>query len=161
MTKTRTDFRLALSRFASGVCVVTATDPADRAYGVTISSFCSVSLDPPLVLFCIGKKTSGLEACARGAAFTVNILSEQQMHLSEVFARKEHDKFSDVAFTVGGNGCRILDGCLATLECSRVETYEGGDHLIVVGHVDRMAYADDGVPLLRFTGRYRRIGGDL
>jgi flavin reductase (DIM6/NTAB) family NADH-FMN oxidoreductase RutF len=83
------------------------------------------------------------------------------MHLSEVFARKEHDKFTDVAFTVGGNGCRVLDGCLATLECSRVETYEGGDHLIVVGHVDRMAYANDGAPLLRFTGRYRRIGGEL
>ena len=161
MTETRTDFRLALSRFASGVCVVTATDPGGRAYGVTISSFCSLSLDPPLVLFCIGKKTSGLEACARGAAFTVNVLSEQQLHLSDVFARKEHDKFADVAFTVGGNGCRILEGCLATLECSRVETYEGGDHLIVVGRVDQMAYADDGLPLLRFTGRYRRLGGEL
>lgn len=161
MTETRADFRLALSRFASGVCVVTATDPAGRAYGVTISSFCSLSLDPPLVLFCIGKKTSGLDACARGTAFTVNILSEKQMHLSDVFARKEHDKFSGVAFTVGVNGCRVLDGCLATLECSRVETYEGGDHLIVVGHVDQMAYADDGMPLLRFSGRYRCIGGEL
>lgn len=161
MTETQTDFRLALSRFASGVCVVTATDPGGRAYGVTISSFCSLSLDPPLVLFCIGKKTSGLEACARGAAFTVNVLSEQQLHLSDVFARKEHDKFADVAFTVGGNGCRILEGCLATLECSRVETYEGGDHLVVVGRVDQMAYADGDLPLLRFTGRYRRIGGEL
>ncbi|VUX47443.1 Flavin reductase [Candidatus Defluviicoccus seviourii] len=161
MTETQTDFRLALSRFASGVCVVTATDPGGRAYGVTISSFCSLSLDPPLVLFCIGKKTSGLEACAGGAAFAVNVLSEQQLHLSDVFARKEHDKFADVAFTIGGNGCRILEGCLATLECSRVETYEGGDHLIVVGRVDQMAYADGGLPLLRFTGRYRRIGGEL
>lgn len=160
MTDADARFRTALSRFASGVSVVTATDPAGVAYGVTISSFCSLSLDPPLVLFCIGKKTSCLAACAQGSAFIVNVLSEQQKHLSEAFARKEHDKFAGVDFTIGGNGCRVLTGCLATLECSRVDTYEGGDHLIVIGRVERMALADEAAPLLRYCARYHRIGAE-
>lgn len=98
MTVDPSAFRHALGRFASGVCVITTRTPAGQALGVTISSFCSVSLDPPLVLFCLGKNTNNFAAYARHTDFAVNVLAENQIELSENFASKSEDKFDGVAF---------------------------------------------------------------
>ena len=96
MTVTAQSFRDALSRFATGVCVVTAMAEDGTPGGLTISSFTSVSLDPPLVLFCLGRKNEALVRQARGRRFAVNILAEDQEEVSEIFASQLEDKFAKV-----------------------------------------------------------------
>lgn len=151
------DFRHALACFASGVCIVTTQTRNGQALGVTISSFCSVSLEPPLVLFCLGKNTSNLDAYAGSRCFAVNVLAESQMDLSENFARQSDDKFQGISFQEGKNGCPIFPGCVATLECTLIDTHDGGDHIIIVGRVDRLRTTPDGAPLLRYRGDYAII----
>lgn len=151
------DFRHALGCFASGVCVVTTQARNGQALGVTISSFCSVSLEPPLVLFCLGKNTSNLDAYAASSCFAVNVLAESQMDLSENFARQSDDKFQGISFQKGKNGCPIFQGCVATLECKLIDTHDGGDHIIIVGRVDRLGTTQGGAPLLRYRGDYANI----
>lgn len=153
-------FRDALGRFASGVCVVTTASNGDAPAGVTISSFTSVSLDPPLVLFCIGRRSTSFEAFLACQAFAINLLSAPQEDISELFASQRPDKFAGTAWRAGRNGCPVLSGCLGTLECDTVAVHPGGDHFIVVGKVVRFTGASDNEPLLRFRGRYRRIDGD-
>jgi flavin reductase (DIM6/NTAB) family NADH-FMN oxidoreductase RutF len=150
-------FRDALARFASGVCVVTTVAADGRPAGVTISAFSSLSLDPPLVLFCIGKRSANLSAWLNGPAFSVNVLSERQEALSEVFAAQNEDKFAGVAGAPGANGCFRLDGALITLECRRTTIYDEGDHYIIIGRVDRVEPGADIGPLLRFRGAYRSM----
>jgi flavin reductase (DIM6/NTAB) family NADH-FMN oxidoreductase RutF len=150
-------FRDALGRFASGVCVVTTTGANGRPAGVTISAFSSLSLDPPLVLFCIGKRSSNLDAWLVAPHFSVNVLGEAQRALSELFASQAADKFTGVAGGAGRNGCFRLDGALVTLECRRTRVHEEGDHHIVVGLVERVVPGEDAGPLLRFRADYRRI----
>lgn len=151
-------FRDALARFASGVCVVTGIDRDGRPVGITISSFASLSLDPPLVLFCIDKKASACDAYAGGAVFAVNVLAGDQRPLSELFAGQAADKCAAAAGETGANGCRLLSGCLAGLECARTATLDGGDHLIVVGRVERIVLGAAAGPLVWFDRRYLRLG---
>ncbi len=151
-------FRDALGRFASGVCVVTTTSNGDAPAGVTISSFTSVSLDPPLVLFCIGRRSTSFDAFLACTAFAINLLSAGQEDISELFASQRPDKFAGIAWQKGANGCPLLSGCLGTLACDTVAVHPGGDHFIVVGKVVRFSGSSDDEPLLRFRGRYRRLG---
>lgn len=151
------DFREALGRFASGVCVVTTVGADGRPAGVTISAFASLSLAPPMVLFCIGKRSSNLEAWLVAPHFSVNVLSESQEGLSELFASQAPDKCAGVAGSIGGNGCFRLDGALVTLECRRTRLHDEGDHYIVVGLVERVVPGSDAGPLLRFRAAYRQI----
>ena len=150
-------FREALGRFTSGVCVVTTTDSDGLPAGVTISAFASLSLDPPLVLFCIGKRSSNLDAWLEAPRFSVNVLSESQRALAELFASQAPDKFAGVAGSIGGNGCFRLDGALVTLECRRTGLHDEGDHYIVVGLVERVVPGSDGGPLIRYRAAYRHI----
>ena len=150
-------FRDALSRFASGVCVLTTVGEDSRPVGVTISAFASLSLEPPLVLFCIGKRSANLSAWLSGNVFSVNVLSEGQALLSETFASPCDDKFIGVAGEVGANGCFRPAGCLVSLECRRTVVYDEGDHHIVIGRVERVVFGDADGPLLRFRGAYGRI----
>jgi len=152
------DFRHALSCFASGVCVITTQNPGGQALGVTISSFCSVSLQPPLVLFCLGKNTSNFEVYAESGYFVVNVLAENQGDLSENFARQCSNKFQGISFEKTENGCPTLPGCIANLECTLVQTHDGGDHIILVGQVNSVQVTEVVAPLLRFRGNYARIG---
>jgi flavin reductase (DIM6/NTAB) family NADH-FMN oxidoreductase RutF len=153
-----TRFREALSRFASGVCVVTTVGVDDgRNVGVTISAFSSLSLDPPLVLFCIGKRSANLKAWLGGRYFSVNVLSENQIPISEAFASQRDDKFEGVAGAAGGNGCFQLEGALVTIECRNTGVYDEGDHYIVVGRVERIERGSGTQPLLRYRGAYRTI----
>jgi flavin reductase (DIM6/NTAB) family NADH-FMN oxidoreductase RutF len=150
-------FRNTLSYFASGVCVVTAVADGGVPVGVTISAFTSLSLEPPLVLFCLGIETKNLGAFTGGAGFAVNILAEDQAEISELFASRNDDKFASVSYTGSNNGCPLLAGCLASLECSVVTTHDGGDHVIVVGKVDRVRRSGEDKPLLRYRGNYFRV----
>jgi flavin reductase (DIM6/NTAB) family NADH-FMN oxidoreductase RutF len=152
-------FRDALGRFASGVSVIAAPLPGGGAAGVTITSFASVSLDPPLVLFCIGRRSANFDAFVGAPAFSINILAADQEGLSELFASQRDDKFAGVAVTVGEGGVPLLAGCLANLECSRVAVHSGGDHEIVVGRVEALRIGS-GEPLLRFRGAYCCLGQD-
>src|SRR5437868_9527000 len=110
------EFRHAMSRFPSGVTVVTTRNAAGHAYGITVSAFCSVSLVPPMVLVCIEKITASHNAIAEANLFVVNILHEDQRLLSERFAEPAADKFSDVETEESASGIPMLKAALANLE---------------------------------------------
>lgn len=153
---TEQSFKDALSRFTTGVCVVTTLGQDGAPAGLTISSFTSVSLDPPLVLFCLGCKSEALIGDAQDGRFAINILAEDQEEVSETFASQLPDKFANVAHGAGESGCPTIRGALAVLECSLAAIHDGGDHRIVVGRVTRLRLVG-GKPLLRYRGRYARI----
>lgn len=150
-------FRYVLGHFASGVTVVTAAI-GDQYHGITVSSFCSLSLDPPLVLVCIDKRVRSHDAFALAGAFAVNILAQDNEHLSRHFASRTEDKWRSVAYHLGATGTPILDGVLATLECRLHAQLSGGDHSIFVGEVIATTMRDDTDPLLYYRGGYRQLG---
>lgn len=149
------DFRDALGCFATGVTIVTTHAPTPGDYiGVTANSFASVSLDPPLVLFSLGKKTRSLAAFLAARHFAVNVLSRSQLALSQRFAQAATDKWSGIDHELWAFDCPIFPGCVASFECSKDKTYEGGDHVIFVGHVEHMSCNPEAEPLLFLKGRY-------
>lgn len=152
------EFRSALSRFASGVTVVTTMDHSGRFHGITVSAFCSVSLEPPLVLVCIEKTTSSHTALVETGRFTVNILSAEEARLSEHFASLIEDKLDGIAHETGENGIPYLSNSLVTMECRLFKSLEGGDHSIFLGEVENTIIRD-GDPLVYFRGGYRAIAG--
>jgi flavin reductase (DIM6/NTAB) family NADH-FMN oxidoreductase RutF len=156
MAVTSEEFRAALSRFPSGVTVVTTHDNEGRFYGITVSAFSSLSLEPPRVLICVEKTTGSHSALETSRAFVVNILSSGQRELSERFASQIDDKFESVEFSEGIDGIPVLSGCIATLECRLTAAYDGGDHSIFVGEVEK-AVVNDGDPILYFRSDYRSI----
>jgi 3-hydroxy-9,10-secoandrosta-1,3,5(10)-triene-9,17-dione monooxygenase reductase component len=151
-------FRAALGRFATGVAVVTAMTRAGPV-GMTVNSFSSVSLDPPLVLFCL-RQASGLRAAFTAAdSFTVNVLREGQREVARRFAASGPDRFGATRFRFGTNGAPLLAGVLAAVECARERIIPAGDHDIVLGRVltvvaDPAAVAD---PLVYYEGGYRSL----
>jgi flavin reductase (DIM6/NTAB) family NADH-FMN oxidoreductase RutF len=153
MAVSEEQFRHALSRFPSGVTIVTARTAAGHPYGITVSAFCSVSLVPPMVLVCIEKVTASHGALKEARAFVVNILHEDQRPLSEQFAEPAADKFSNVKTSATADGIPVIDDALANLECRLVHVYDGGDHTIFVGEVEHVTVRD-GVPLIYSQGEY-------
>ena len=156
MPITSEEFRTALSRFPSGVTVVTTRDGDERFHGITVSAFCSLSLDPPRVLICVEKTTGSHLALQASKAFVVNMLSAEQQDVSNRFASMAENKFEDLEFETGIDGIPLLLGCIATLECRVTNAYDGGDHSIFVGEVEK-ATVNDGDPILYFRGDYRSI----
>lgn len=155
MSVDQRSFRKALGCFATGVTVVTSRHPETKLLaGVTVSAFSSLSLEPPLVLFCLGSKTSSIDAFKTSGRFVINVLAENQRDLSNRFASRAEDKWAGVEWESGEAGVPILSGCLANLECSLVATHDGGDHLIFVGKVERMKHQEGGSPLIYFRGGY-------
>ena len=149
-------YKRAMAQFASGVTVVTARAADGLLYGHTASAFCSVSLDPPLVLVCVGRTSNSHDGIAGAGWFGVNILSQAQEPLSRLFAGTLA-KFEDVEFTPGPlSGSPRLPGVLAFLECRVVNAYDGGDHTIYVGQVEH-AEVSGGNPLVYFRGSYRGL----
>jgi flavin reductase (DIM6/NTAB) family NADH-FMN oxidoreductase RutF len=150
------EFRQALSRFASGITVVSVRDSDGKLHGITVSAFCSVSLNPPLVLVCIEKTTGSNRALLNSGAFTVNILSEHQSHLSEHFASLTPDKFDHVDYETGTNGLPVLKDIAASLECRVTAEYEAGDHTIFIGEVEKIE-VNEAPPLVYLHGDYRQV----
>ncbi len=156
MSISKQEFRSALSRFASGVTVITTKDNNGKLYGITVSAFCSVSLTPPLILVCIEKNTGSHHAFLESGAFVVNILREDQQHLSDHFASHLEDKFAEIPYQKGIENLPVLENALANLECRIHNSYEGGDHTIFVGEIENIT-TTDGNPLVYFHGNYRKL----
>ena len=152
------ELRNAFGCFATGVTIITTLDQDGEKIGITANSFSSLSLDPPLVLFCVDAKINSFEAFESCRHFTVNVLREDQMDLSNRFARSSEDKWDGVEHGYGENGCPSFDGTVAVLECNKHAMYEGGDHLIMVGEVRKMAYENGACrPLLYYKGAYANL----
>ena len=146
--------RQALGCFATGVTVITTLDHKARPVGVTANSFSSVSLEPPLVLFSLGRQALSLWAFLSTHHFAVNVLAADQSELSNRFARASVEKWSEIAYERWDSGCPILPGCAASFECEIRYTHNGGDHVIFVGEILRMACDPERPPLLFHGGRY-------
>jgi flavin reductase (DIM6/NTAB) family NADH-FMN oxidoreductase RutF len=151
-------FRAALGRFTSGVTVVTTCDREGRDHGMTVSALCSVSLDPPLVLACIGHEASMHPGAMQADRFGVSILAVGQEALARRFADQRSDRFDGVGYTRGKLGVALLDEALAHLECTVVDRREAGDHTIVIGRVDA-ATCHQGRPLVYYRGGYTQLDG--
>ncbi len=149
-------FRAALGRFASGVTVVTTRDAAGNDHGMTVSAFCSVSLEPPLVLACIGHDASMHEAVLRADRFGLSVLEVGQEALARRFADQRSDRFDGVGYSRGTLDVALLDDALAHLECVVVDRREAGDHTIVIGRVDS-ATCYQGRPLIYYRGGYTQL----
>lgn len=145
-------FRRCLGQFATGVAVMTAQHDGQLA-GIVVNSFASLSLDPPLILWSIRRESASLPLFCQAGRFAVNVLSADQLAVSNRFAAARNDKFSGIAWTPGRHGAPLLAGCLAHLECLIEQTLDGGDHLLIVGRVKRYARFG-GEPLLFAQGHY-------
>lgn len=149
-------FRSVLSRFASGVTVVTAVDGNGVDHGITVSAFCSLSLKPPLILICIDHGTVMRGILENSAAFTVNVLAADQEEIARRFSDPDNDRFDGTSYTRGSNGAAVLTGVAAHLECAMTHRFKGGDHTIFVGSVEA-AETSDLHPLLYYRGGYTRL----
>ncbi len=151
------EFRNALGTFATGVTIVTTMSAEGKPVGLTANSFTSVSLDPPLVLFCLDRKAYSFAHFERAAHFAVNVLSAAQMDVSSHFARPSEDKWKDMTLDLCGVGCPAFKQSIAIFECETHNVHDGGDHVIIVGKVLSFQYNPDGSPLLYYRGKYGAI----
>lgn len=145
--------RNALGRFPTGVTVITARGPDGKLEGLTANSFSALSLDPPLVLWSINRNSQSLPGFLESGYFAINVLRAGQSGLSHHFATPRANKFEGVAFEDGLGGSPLLGGVLARFECQTTTTIEGGDHLLFVGRVHKISYAE-GEPLIFNAGCY-------
>lgn len=152
--------RDALGSFATGVTVVTCVDAKGRPFGLTVNSFTSVSLDPPLLLVCIAKEARCGPALAEADHFAVNVLQTGQQPDSIRFSTRDQDRFGATAWSTGETGAPLLMDSLGVFECERHAVHDSGDHFILVGQVVRASFDPNMDPLLYFRGRYRRLHFD-
>ncbi|MBE0506400.1 MAG: flavin reductase [Marinospirillum sp.] len=149
-------FRRALGNFATGVTVITATTPEGEKTGVTANSFNSVSLEPPLILWSIDKRSGSCAIFEKASHFAVNILAADQIDLSNHFARPSDDKFAGVDYQTGLGGAPLLPDCAACFQCESYQTVDGGDHWILIGKV--VGFEDAGrAPLVYHQGSYAAV----
>lgn len=146
--------RDAFGRFATGVTIVTAPSP-DGPVGMTANSFSSVSLDPPMVLWAPGKASRRFGYFAKAPHFAIHVLSADQTDLCKAFG-KDAFALSELSHTLNAQGVPLMQGCLARFECSLIACHEGGDHVIVLGSVDR-AEMGEGEPLAFFGGSFGKV----
>jgi flavin reductase (DIM6/NTAB) family NADH-FMN oxidoreductase RutF len=156
---TSDEFRHACGRFTTGVAIASVSDAQGAAHGLTVSSFTSVSLHPPLILICLSHAVTMIEAFRHASFFGINILREEDSGLSQRFAARGHDRFNAVPWHTGETGVPLLNCALASLECEVHQRIASGDHDIVVGRVVR-THVEDGQPLVHFSGRYRTLSGE-
>jgi flavin reductase (DIM6/NTAB) family NADH-FMN oxidoreductase RutF/AcrR family transcriptional regulator len=149
-------FRHVLGHFPTGIAVITADGPSGPA-GMVVSSFTSVSLEPPLVAFLPDKSSTSWPAIRAAGSFCVNILSAGQEQLCAQFARKGGDKFAGTAWSAAPSGAPVLDGVMAWIDCELTQTFESGDHYIAIGRVLQLEAAEIGAPLVFFQGGYQHL----
>jgi len=151
--------RDAMGHFATGITVVTTTDNDGNPVGMTVNSFNSVSLEPPLVLFSIARDASCFDDICKADKFAVNILSADQQDVSVCFAKSSRDGFNQVVPNISANGIPFVANSLAVFECSAFAQHDGGDHVIFIGKVIAVDHASEGNPLLYFRGKYTGVAG--
>lgn len=147
-------FRNALGEFATGVAAVTAMTKEGTPLGITVNSFSSVSLDPPLVLWCLDKQSDTLDVFTTCSGFTINILGGRQQDLSNRLARPGEHGLDDVATSTGVNGCPSIEQALVSFECEVETRHDAGDHVIIVGRVEAFHCRDAEPPLIYHRGTY-------
>ena len=149
-------YRTVLGHFATGVVIVTAIDEGEPV-GMACNSFTSVSLDPPLVLFCAAKSSSTWPRLRTSGKWAANFLDEDAETVCRLFAEKGADRFAHIAFGPGRTGSPIFDDSLAFVDCETIAEHDAGDHIIVVGKVVELGYEHEGKPLLFYRGGYGRF----
>jgi len=153
--------RQAFGQFATGVTIITTRDGEGRPVGVTASSFNTVSLSPPLVLWSLGRRALSFESFAKARHFAVHVLAAHQRSLSDRFAQASTDKFASLTLEEGFGGVPVIAGVETIFECQTKHLYDGGDHLILVGQVLRLSLpAASPEPLLFCRGRYASIAAE-
>ncbi|MFC7588799.1 flavin reductase family protein [Nonomuraea antimicrobica] len=153
-------FRQVLGRFATGVVAITAVDPLDgQPCGLAANSFTSVSLDPPLVAFCVAYTSTSWPKVRGAKVVTVNVLSEDQQPVCAQMAAKGGDKFAGLEWTGSPGGNPVLDGALAWIDCAVEAEHPAGDHVIVVARVLQLDTYAEGGPLVFFRGAYGSFDG--
>jgi 3-hydroxy-9,10-secoandrosta-1,3,5(10)-triene-9,17-dione monooxygenase reductase component len=148
-------YRTVLGHFATGVVIVTAID-GDEPIGMACNSFTSVSLEPPLVLFCAAKSSTTWPRIQAVGKWAANILDDDGEEVCRLFAQKGADRFAHIAYTPGHTGAPILEDALAYVDCETLVEHDAGDHVIVVGRVVELGYQHEGKPLLFYRGGYGR-----
>jgi len=150
------EIRNVMGHFATGVTVITTSDITGKPFGLTVNSFTSLSLNPPLVVVCVDKTVDCYSCFDESKVFAVNVLGEDQEELSRRFATKGIEKFAGIQWRTGVHGSPLLDGVIGTIECKVTRSYEGGDHTIFLGEI-LSATAKGDRPLLFFKGKYHRL----
>jgi flavin reductase (DIM6/NTAB) family NADH-FMN oxidoreductase RutF len=151
------EYRDALGHFATGICIVTAAPEDEQPFGMTVNSFSSVSLDPPLILWSLQNNSECFASFEKSNTFGVNILASDQQPLSDFYAQKGDHNLEQDHYRLGKTGCPVLRGVLTSLECRIWARYPGGDHTILVGEVIAMEAQPDGQPLIFHKGQYGQI----
>ena len=151
------ELRSAFGSFMTGVTIVTTAGVDGQPRGFTANSFTSVSLEPPLLMICIGKQAASMEVFRNARGFAVNILSEAQKDVSVLFASKRPDKFEAAAWRAGPFGNPLIEGSAAWFDCARYQVIDAGDHIILMGHVEAFSYSDAN-PLGYARGHYITLG---
>ncbi|MDP9055634.1 MAG: flavin reductase family protein [Acidobacteriota bacterium] len=149
-------YRRTCAQFTTGITVVTTLDGSGHPHGMTVNSFSSVSLEPPLVLVSIDLRNAILGHFISSSWFAINILAEHQEDLSRRFSSASENRFRELVWHEGEWGTPLLDGVLAHLECSVVRTFEAGDHTVLIGEVKSATYRE-GKPLVYFDSAYRNL----
>ncbi|EME22678.1 flavin reductase family protein [Rhodococcus triatomae] len=152
-----TAFRRVLGNFPSGVAAITSTGPDSGPVGMAVSSFTSVSLDPPLVAFFPAKTSSTWPVVRERGAFCVNVLGSDQEEVCRRLAAKSDNKFDDIAWTPDSDGLPVLTNAVAWIHCDIESVHDAGDHEIVIGRVRHLAVDETVRPLLFYRGGYGRV----
>ena len=154
-------FRRALGQFATGVTVITTRAQDGTLIGITASSFNSVSLDPPLVLWSLATRSASMPVFRSNSHYVINVLAASQLDLCKRFATVKGDRFEGVSHAAGDTGMPVLDGAIAWFECHNRSRYDEGDHVIFVGEVERCGVREDGTdasPLVFHGGAFHPLG---
>lgn len=151
------EFRSALGTFATGVCVITAMSENDEPFGMTVNSFSSVSLDPPLVLWSLQNDSDCFPAFELAEKYAVNILAADQQELSTLYAQKGNHGLQPQHYQMGEYGLPIMAGVVSSFECSVWARYAGGDHTIMIGEVKFIGSDSSKQPLVFNAGQYREL----
>lgn len=150
------DFRRACGRFATGVAVAGALDANGAPHGLTVNSFSSVSLDPPLILICLGHAIAAIDVFREARHFGLSVLRSDQREISERFAQRMDNHFDGLAWRLGSAGAPLINGVLAQIECRAVRRVSAGDHDIFIAQMVA-AETFDGEPLIYFASEYREL----
>jgi 4-hydroxyphenylacetate 3-hydroxylase, reductase component len=152
------NYKKMMSKFATGVTIATCKDEKNNPFGITINAFASLSLDPLLLLFCLGKESKFRSLIDVDSAIAINILSDDQREISTHFARPYYgDKWDDISYIKGQNGAFLLPDSLGSIEAKVVQIFAGGDHDIITCAVEAIHETEGGDPLVYFGGTYRKI----
>ena len=157
MTLDPLEFRAALGQFATGVCLITLRTDAGRELALTVNSFASVSLDPPLVLWSLQEDSEVYADFREAQHYAISVLSSDQQALSSYYAGKDQHDVKPEHARPGSHGVPLIRGAVAVFECDLEATHAGGDHLIIVGRVQTMHNEDDNNPLVFHNGQYRQL----